>query len=305
MDARTVSSRIKGTPIEEVLLAIMEAGGEARPGSLARGTGLDPRDLAEVGEELRSMGLARRDASLAGEVTLTHQGKQVAQHISRSRDSGPDRADAVRRGILQWLTETPNAEATDHLVETESATAYGKPFTAEEVEAETEYLQSKELLAGVNTWGGGLYRPEITPEGRAALRSGIPVEEYIRGGSAYYHQQINSTSFGGDNYGGVQTGGSGNVMHSTVNLNQDQRRFVQDEVGQLLRRLDTEASTVDAEPVRKALETVLTETTTEEATPSTVKGRIAEAMAVAATSETTKFVVDGLADVVRHMTGTG
>jgi len=300
-----MSSRIKGTPTEQVLLAIMEAGGEARPGSLARGTGLEPGDLAEVGEELRSLGLARPDASLAGEVALTLHGKQVAQHISRSRESGPDRADAVRRGILQWLTDTPGGESTDRFVGTESATAYGKPFTAGEVRTETEYLESKKLLEGVNTLSGGPYQPEITPEGRAALRSGIPVEEYIRGGSAYYHQQINSTSFGGDNYGGVQTGGSGNVMHSPVNPNLEQRRFVQDEISRPPRQRDMQALGVDAEPVREALEGVLTETTTEKATSSTVKGRIAEAMAVAATSETTRFVVDGLADVVRHITGAG
>lgn len=304
MDVRGTASQFSGTPAEDVLLAVMKAGGESGRGAVREAASVDDGDLVDIVQELRSLGLVREDPSMAGEIELTSRGKQVAEEAARSRTSGPARADAVRRGILAWLADNPYAGTTEEFVGTAEATAYDLPFTATEVSRQTDYLHSKGLISGTGAMGemgAVLLRPEVTPEGDAALISGTPIEVYVRGGGSYYDQS-NTTSFGGDNYGGVQTG-SGNVQHVTVNLSREERTEVEREVDALLDRLDQEDDG-SVETVREALVAVRTEARAETATPSTLRDKMAIAMSAALTSESTTFVVSSLGQLVSNLTNT-
>lgn len=306
MDVHTTMRKIRGTSIEEVLLVVADAGGESHLRPIEEAVGIDRRDVGEVAGYLRDLGLARRDQSLAGEVTLTHLGQQVAEAVERSRTTGQYRSDAVQGALLTWLEAANNPKSTDEFVGHADATAYDRPFTELEISEATVYLQSKALLRGVDSWGGTLFRPEVTPEGRAMLRSGEPVSEYLRtGGQASYYDQSNSTTFGGDNYGGVQTG-PGNVQHvavMAVTITQDQRSTVLDGVDALLREL--RVSEVDgAKPVEETLQSVRAEAASSQATQHSLRDAIAVAIGTAAATKGTEFVTNGLADLLRHLTGT-
>lgn len=302
MDVQTTTRKIRGTSIEEVLLFVAAAGGESHLRPIEEAAGIERRDVGEVAGYMRDLGLARRDQSMAGEVTLTHLGKQVAETVERSRRTGQYRADAVQGALLTWLEAAKFAKSTDEFGGHADAIAHGLPFTESEISEATAYLRSKEFVGGVDSWGGTLFRPEVTPEGRAALRSGEPVSEFRKTGAhASYYDQSNSTTFGGDNYGGVQTGHN-NVQHVTVTITQDQRSMVFEKVDSLLGEL--RAGEVEgANPVEETLQAVRAEVASSQATQHSIRDAIAVAIGTAAATKGTEFVTSGLADLLQHFTG--
>jgi hypothetical protein len=121
-----VRSQIRGTPAEAALVALGAAGGTLSHGDLASAIGSDTYATHEACLELERLGLI--GAASYDDVPLNSDGRRLADRIVRSRINGPDRWDSVQRGLLSWIGEAMR-NATSDFISTETATAFGIPFT--------------------------------------------------------------------------------------------------------------------------------------------------------------------------------
>ena len=103
MNTDFVRSQIRGTLAEDALVALGAAGGTLSHGDLASAIGSDTYGTHEVYLELERLGLIG-PASYDG-VPLNSEGRRLAEMIVKSRTNGPDRWDAVQRGLLAWIGE--------------------------------------------------------------------------------------------------------------------------------------------------------------------------------------------------------
>lgn len=103
MNTDFVRSQIRGTLVEDALVALGAAGGTMSHDDLASAIGSDTYGTHEVYLELERLGLIG-PASYDG-VPLNSEGRRLAEMIVKSRTNGPDRWDAVQRGLLAWIGE--------------------------------------------------------------------------------------------------------------------------------------------------------------------------------------------------------
>ncbi|HET8600459.1 MAG TPA: hypothetical protein VFL99_09040, partial [Segeticoccus sp.] len=87
MDLQQVQRQIRSTDVEQVLLLAHAEGGQAKPSQIKEEISDESGGFAtaEASQQLRDLGLARQETSLAGEVTLTGDGKRLAERIQQSR----------------------------------------------------------------------------------------------------------------------------------------------------------------------------------------------------------------------------
>lgn len=302
MDVRGIMSEIRGSQIEDVLVQVATLGGSSHLQPIEQALGIDRRDLGGVSKDLRDLGLAHRETSMAGEVDLTHHGKRVAEEVRQSRAHGQYRVDAVQVALLQWL-QTASPKSVDEFIGHDDATAYGQDFSEAELVEAAQYLEHKDLIRGIAASGSPtVLRPDLTPEGRAVLRSGRPVSEALGAATPpSFVDRSNSTTVGGNNYGAVQTG-TGNEQHMTVTLTQQQRGDVSEEVASLLQQLE-DRQVEGAQPLREALQELRTLSESPTATEERVRSSIGLAIATAAATAGTDFVVSGLADLLSAIAG--
>ncbi len=106
MNNDEIRAQIRGTATEAGLLATFDAGEQAHLSTIETAiSGGNAFDASEAAQTLRDLGLAEQSPSLAGKVTLTHNGRMLAQKIRQSRLNGPERWDAVERAIIADLIE--------------------------------------------------------------------------------------------------------------------------------------------------------------------------------------------------------
>ncbi|WP_082807493.1 hypothetical protein [Janibacter terrae] len=291
MDDNAVMDRLRGTEEEAALLAVAEGGGQVWPGAVDKVTGGRRATVGAV-SALQDLGLVDREQSAAYEVTLTRRGRRVAERITDSRTDGRDRADAVRLGLLRWLkarTERPGT--ADLYAEDEEATAYGVPFTVEEIRHAVAFLREHSLIVGTGSMQGPFLRPGLTPEGRNAVDSGLAVSDHVRGGPS--SQTFNNTAnFHGGNVAGVQVGGQGNSMDVVMTVTNEERTQVLAGLAEVCQTLDDAG--VTSPEVREAVEAIHEEAAKPDASRPALRERITEAVAVAAVTEGAPVILQGL-----------
>ncbi|MHA6511005.1 hypothetical protein [Tessaracoccus sp. Z1128] len=245
---------------EALLVALDKPQNVVHIGELSDELGWTVNDAVDVVRDLRGSGLAERDTSAAGEMTLSARGRRITRMLRDSRVSGVARRDAVQGALLQWLVG--HREYT-HLVGFfghDDASAFGSAFSDDEIREAAEYLGSKGLIETLGTRQVGVLRARITPDGCAAAAAGRRVSHVLgmRHAPASYVDNRADTYIANSTVGAVQSGGTGNVQHVTMSLSSDQRAQVVNEVSELIRQLDA-ADLKGAEPVRSALEAVRVE----------------------------------------------
>ena len=179
---------------------------------------------------------------------------------------------------------------------TETATAYGVPFTAVEIDQATEFLADKGLINIVSTLQTRGRRPEITSEGRYALHHHGTVAEFVKSGgsSTTYDQSSNVSVTGGSNVA-VQSGGQGNVQTVTQTLSVDSRIQILAKVSELLNAVPD-----DADPsVRMAIEKIRDEAASDKSTIATMKDKALAAMVAAVATGVGQQIVEGLAQLAQ------
>ena len=183
---------------------------------------------------------------------------------------------------------------------TETATAYGVPFTAVEIDQATEFLADKGLINIVSTLQTRGRRPEITSEGRYALHHHGTVAEFVKSGgsSTTYDQSSNVSVTGGSNVA-VQSGGQGNVQTVTQTLSVDSRIQILAKVNELLTSLPG-----DADPsVRAAIEDFRDEAASDKSTIAIMKDKALTAMVAAVMTGVGQQIVEGLAQLAQMISG--
>lgn len=301
MNYDTIRSEIRGLATEDVLLAVHVAGGEAHLSTIeAAVDGLTRRDTASIAQQLRALGLATHHARASGEVTLTYDGRTLAQRVLDSRVGGPDRWDAVQRGLLQWVGQGGRTNTADFEGDV-AAIAYGTPFSAEEIEQAVEFLIENGLLQAFGTWEAKGLRPQVTTQGGYALHHTGTIAEYMssKSGSVTYDYRSSNT-LGNHNIVGAIQGGKNNTQTSTLTVTPNQRAAVLTRIGELLQTLDD--ADLDDEELRAAVEAIRDEASSEVATENGLKDRVVEALAIAGASEIGHLVLQGLAQLLGVVT---
>jgi len=153
-------------------------------------------------------------------------------------------------------------------------------------------------LTGVSVYeADGFVRIDVKP--KAAQVAGVDglLANYHQVGGRPSHHYSNSTTFGdGNTVGAVQTGGQGNTANTIQHITTDLRAQVLGEVGGLLGALDkADGDTTD---LRAAVEAIRDEAASDEATRTTLKDRVTNALVVAGASESGHLIAQGLAHVL-------
>lgn len=288
-DAKAVES----AGLSETLIGIYDAGGQVSRAQVVELSG-DRETVTDADERLTQLGCARADGSLAGETTLTATGTQVAEHIKRSRFGGEARFEHVARGLLAWLAadRTGRSSLKDYFGQPE-ATAFGVPFTEDEIADAAELLIDNELVEGIPYWGGrgsDLLRPTITSAGRRALRSQTSIDDQTRRATV----SMNNFTVGDHaSIGGVQVGDN-NTQTISQTVSAEQRAQLVALTGQLLRDGEQLAA-----PAREALEQVKRTAAKEASTAQEIKTSALDAL-VALTISAGMGALSGPGSVLLH-----
>lgn len=213
MNIHDAWKQIRGTSAEKVLLNTHAADGPCSRATYGAGVS-DEMSAASGAQRLRELGLAVREASLAGELELTAEGHELATIISQSRHDGPERWDAVQRAMLMFVKDSKPGRAG----EIAGAVVDGLPVTEDEAAHAFEYLSQHGLLNSVGAWGAQDLRPEMTSKGRYAIHE-PNIRDYVERGfvSQTNYDYSTNTNVTGSNVGAV-TGGTGNTttVHQTI-----------------------------------------------------------------------------------------
>lgn len=295
MDETALRREFEDTLVGDALLAVHAEDGRAPYQTVMDAVNGDRSDAAQVVRRMRETELTEGGPKMSFQVNLTGRGKRVAQAVQKSRASGEARVNKVHLAMLEWLAGGGSPAEVLEFVGQSGATAYGVPFTPDEVQDSSDYLTEENFIKSSDAWGisSGI-RPEITSKGKRALNADVPLTQFTQvvSGPSQSYDYSNRTTVTADTVGAVQTGGSENVQSVTLDISTDQRDQITREVSDILRQLD-EAGVEESEPLRGALQAVKSEAET--GTKDSLKDKIVAAMASAVGSETTKFALQSLA----------
>jgi hypothetical protein len=302
-----LAEHLRESLAEVVLLRISQEGGEVNREELEEIAG-GPQAGLEAVHVLQGFSLSAVNDSITGEVTLTDLGRRVAARIQSSMVSGSRRADAVQRAILSWLKDHEGEPATVlAFVGNDEAVAWGVPFTEREVNEATEFLIQREYIRAFSTDQLGGIRPRITPDGRAALRSGLPISEY--GGSSNhttYDNHSNVTIGPQAQIAAFQAGGHGNVQIAEQYIGADLQADLRGRLAELTTLARDLGDESGAEEVRQTLAEMSDVIDHGETKPSVLRGMAQKALLAGVTAVGTsggQALMQGLAHLVRMLGG--
>ena len=189
----------------------------------------EPEDVKEedrqrLEDALRSLaadGLIEVQNSLAGWISahamLTDRGRSVIQGRRDRRSDHVARAMVARDSMLDWLYgcmtkgESPNI-GQFHL--DPRSHFDGDPFSESEAAATSKYLKERGLIRGTVAWGGGIVRPEITPDGQTVIEQAgsLATWDATRAGGT----TVNNTLSG--NFGGPVGIGTNVTQQQTIGV---------------------------------------------------------------------------------------
>lgn len=124
--------------------------------------------------------LVGEDFPATGPFGLTGRGHRLAEQLIESRRSGPLRVEAVERSLLKFIEEHEPSGTQDFI----GKTIEDVVVTEKEHDVAVVALLDSQCIKGEHSPGYvALFRPEITPQGRRALRSpGVPSDILNNGG---------------------------------------------------------------------------------------------------------------------------
>jgi hypothetical protein len=290
MNDETVMHEIYGEPVEETLLLLHQRGGYIDYN--------DPQErdrvTYELHRELERYGLVDIETSDSDGMSLSLQGRRVAERIIASRTRGPYRRDAVHKALLAYLDSGEPIGRPADFVGKPTATAFGVPFTEREVEDATSYLHEHDLIRGFQSLAGFM-RPEITYEGGYALHHAGTVTDYLARGTARSYDYSNTTTVSGGTVGGIQTGGSSNVQHVVQTITVDQQASLLQAIGKVRAALDDSPNDI----LRDDLNVIEAEVVSDEPDKTKIRDKIQGALITAGATGATNLVFQGLTELLK------
>lgn len=296
MDIPSTANQLRGTSAEQLLLLIAEAGGQGQPRTTLGIDDLSDFATSEAAAALRSLGLARQDHSLAGEVTLTEFGHQVSQRIKQSRADGEDRWDAVTRAVaLGVLSEASNGWRV--------AEVDGRPATDNELHIAVNRLERWDCARVVRAWGDEIVK--VLPRARIRELPAIQgrLVDALDGHSVSLdHSTHNVANVTNQGQMGVVQVGEGNIANLSYGLPDSLRSDLASQVSDLLVGMRNE---VGASDLIESIEVIRSELEQPGSTKPSIKEKVVVAMttagATAASSAVTTAALQGLASILHQL----
>lgn len=204
--------RIQNTDAERALLSLTQ-GTDGRPRTQMLFDDFGEGYAWELVGDLEELGLVGT-RTLDGSFSLTGKGETVAQRLQTSLDSGPRRAAAVRRLILETVANSsqsaldfdkPPAEIVNHQLAP----------TADEMREAIEWLKDSNLIRVMAAWGKDLPNG-LTSAGKDALLNNRLLLTDHDQQATITHDNRNQVNMSGGNVAGGLQGGEGNTQHITL-----------------------------------------------------------------------------------------
>lgn len=241
-------AEIRGTDAERALIVLAEWVGDGTPSVATIREALGERDGTYAYSELKNRRLIEHETSLGAEAMLTPRGRDLARYILSLRGrGGPERNDAVRRGVLLYLADNPGTSSLDEFLATQPS-AYGAPFSQEEVDEAAGWLRERDLIKAFGTSQASYLRPSLTPAGRGALVASIgsTVDDYLRTRAnrvGVTHQRVTNAPI--TNYGTIASAQIGDHNSATVHqhITADARQIVLAKLAELEVMPEVQANT--------------------------------------------------------------
>ena len=237
----SIRSEIRNTDAEEVLLAAEAAGGQLPYSGVVEAVRGDGSAGSYAAATLRRLGLVSEKQSMAGEITLTPQGRRIAQAVLNSRRNGPERWDAVERAIAESVRNGGGWEVGD---------VGGVPVTNNETRLAVSNLEQWGLVTAGRNAGDEIYW--VMARDRIHQVPGVDglLKDHFEG-RASINAHSSTTNIGDGNViGGVQTGGHANTQN--VTLTSDTRSAVVSQLTEILTGLPNDVDARVREPLEAA-----------------------------------------------------
>lgn len=294
MDDDALMRRIRGTELEAVLLAALEAGGQITASAASEAVGSETAgDEATSG--LIELGLVSSQQSMASEVTLTTAGARVAEKIRASHQEGPERRDAVQRALLRFIRDE-NPHSTEDFVGHDAAKVNGRPADVREVIDAGNALLEYRLIKVVRGPMGFDFqlRPEATIDGVHSLdEHSATLRQIARGDHVATSTSYNQTFGDNATIGAVAQGSTVGSIAVTQSITVNERNLFNERMAAVLEALPAD-SPADLRQQIAELEAA----GRDESTPKqTLMEKVMQAVFVAAGSEAGRQIIELLHQV--------
>jgi hypothetical protein len=301
MGNRERHADIRGTASEAALLVLVEWSEDTPTVNDLRDE-LGVREGTEAYAELTELGYLESEVSLAAEAVLTTRGRALAAYILSARDrGGPERNDAVRRGLLRFLAEHPSIGACSAFTGMPGSEAFGAAFLPEEIDEAADWLRDHGLIESFGSFQQSHLRPKILPAGREVLHvSDVSLDDYLRsrekGGVMNDYRNYGNSVHG--NVGAIQQGDH-NTAHVSQVINENHRRLVLSKVAEI----ETDLANANNPELTAQVAAIREEAERPQPTKEGLLAKVGLAFATALATEGGQAVVVGLQQLVQTITG--
>lgn len=289
--------QIRGTAAEKVLLNSHSAGEPCFRSVYGAGV-TDERSAVAAAQQLRAMGLAVRENSMAGELELTGEGKELAEMVVRSRENGPERWENVQRAMLRFVADTSPGRAFE-ILDSTHALVDGRAITQAEAEMALDFLTSNGLLQTIRTDQADDLRPRVTNNGMYAMHE-PNIRDYVeRGFVSVSNDYSTNTNVSGGTVGAV-VGGQGNTTSVAQNISRDERTQVLALVDRVLSGLN---DSVEDASLRSKVHEIKAEAEGPGTSKAGILSKARDALLLASATEGGRSVIKWIGQIISSLGG--
>ncbi|MFB9797014.1 hypothetical protein ACFFON_08725 [Arthrobacter citreus] len=306
MALRDEHTAIRGSSEERALLLLTKGHFDGSPSVHALRDSLGQAEGQAAYQRLKELGYIESEVSLGGEAVLTSRGRQLGSYIvSLQGRGGPERNDAVRKALLSFLNTGATIGSCADFVDTPGASAFGIPFSNEEILEAADWLKEHRLMDSLNSWQQSHLRPTILPAGREALfSSDQTIENHLRagthGGTVNDYRNYGNSVNG--NVGAIQQGDQ-NTANVTTTNGVENRASILDAVTELMNVATSVQDPRLNSQIADLRNTVEDNNTTKEGLLAKASTALATALGAAAGTTSGQQIVAGLQRLIQLIVG--
>jgi hypothetical protein len=303
MNEVQLADELRDTLAERALLYASDQGGYAQPDDLEKLANGDQWAISDAVQVLESRGLSRDDSMVPG-VRPTPAGQRVAQRICVMR-TGQWRFEDLQGAALTWLNRHADGAAPglDRFLDAPEAVDFEPAVIMQELQDAIELLDESGHVKAVRVAEHGAVLAMITPKGRVALQSGLPISQQGGGSGQTTYDNRNTVNVRDSQVAAVMAGGHRNVQNVEQTIGPDLRSELAEHVVKLIQQAEElPDDTPGVLQVRDDLDEIGNELVKPDAKPGVLKGLASKALAAFAEAAATsggQYLVQGLAHFVK------
>lgn len=242
--------------LETVVLASHAAADSPEAVEVADTTGLDRDYVLELTQRAIELGLVESEQSQGHEVTLTAQGRRLAERIQASYAQGSRRTEAIRRGVLESFGTQPRLSSQDVAEQWPGRPLEPAP-THDEIYDAYEYLRDQKMIKVQGTAQRVWLGMRLENAGRDALENRQRLVTPQAATSVANHSSHSQTFNQQGATIGAQAVGDHNTVSGSVTVAGESLAQIRQALSDALAQVD-ELPQEHQAPVREALEVAAT-----------------------------------------------